>query len=718
MPIQRINPVLTAPVNKASVSSNSSDNKDGKFGLQDLKDLVEKSMKDGDATVPAAWDTKGSYPATDSSYSNAPRYIGLGQYGKGVADDFAANYGGVNDKQRKDIQSDPGNVSGHLSFTGPVDPNQVIKPVAGTNEIQDVNGSLAGSVGTYTYLAGSSTFSASAALGSYNDYASKLKGTPMGPATAKFFSNLLGNLGSSLYLAGSVANTFASSTVPVGAAVDNSESAKGFNNNVALFGANVEGGQRVMDAQTDAMKKATDALSKDDKGNFKDPEYAMRAINQTMKLSGQDPAFISKDNASLPEVTTANGQVDNVLPADIFSLGGASANSKDISSSLSNAPDVNAISYSSIDQRRKNDAQDVTDVSQKWLNDANKFASQADYKDATARQTGMTRMVNTFDGQLEKTSDSLNKYNDAAANMRKAVDGAVSGTRNDYEKLAVQAGDQITKNYAAEEGVDPKNVQPVHIGLNKPDTLDQRSQAATGFFDKLSDNATKNMNDSYSSAPNTNLWQIQQQLHTSLMASGSQLTPFTQMAQSVANDVFSNMDLIGKPGGSNYAAAKQNFVKDVRNNPGLFPTLNKNGQDQTANNIFKSGLSVNLSFDAVPINKENTRQTNVHGINLNYERREHIDGQSINLQLQVDNLHDDPGAIFDQIWNAVSDKVKTYPSHGSGEGWGFGNIALNGATPMTSDNKIGGDPNGNLPDHWEIGNAPKAVNPKGNDTGS
>ena len=117
-----------------------------------------------------------------------------------------------------------------------------------------------------------------------------------------------------------------------------------------------------------------------------------------------------------------------------------------------------------------------------------------------------------------------------------------------YKNLANQAGDQIRKNYAAEMGVDLQNVQPVKIGVNNFDfgAKTARNTKARDCLNKLDDNATKNMNDTYSVAPNSNLWQIQQ-LHTSFMASGSQLTPFTSIARNVANIVFQGMDLPGQP---------------------------------------------------------------------------------------------------------------------------------------------------------------------------
>ena len=696
------------------------------LSLQEFADLVEHGTKPQHASVDTSWDTPGNYPATDNNYSNVPRYIGLGQYGKGLADDFAANYGGVNDQQRQAILQDPGNVSSHIAFTGPVDPNQVIKPVVGNDENQTVDGSIAGSVGTYTYLAGSSTFSTAALTASYKAYENQLssKLPKISDAWAKFASNALGNLGSSLYLAGSIANVFATHSVNVGAAVNNSEDALAFTNNVALFGANAEGGQHVMDVQTDAMNKAADSLSQDSNGNFKDPEYAMRTVNQMMKLSGQDPAFISQNSASLPEVTTANGQTDNVLPADIFALGGASSNSKDLSSALSNQPDTNAATFSDIDQRRKNDALDVTNVSQNWINNANKYANEGDYSNATGRQTGMTRMVNDFDGQLQKTGDSLSNYNAAELKLSGAVGNVMKATN--FDTLARQAGDAITKNYAAEEGVDPKDVQPVSIGINEPQTINNRATAGWNTFFGLDQNARKIMNDTYGVAPNSNLWQIQQQLHSSLMASGSQLTPFTQIAQNVANDVFSNMDNLGKPGANqaNYDSAKTKFVSDIRANPGLFPALNGGGYDQIANNIFKSGLSTNISFDAIPTNTSSNvpggnNPTSNHGMGSlsQPDTRKDMPGQSINVTLQTDNLQDHPDAVFDQIWNAVSNAVKAYPVSGSSQGWAFGNIALNGAVPLGSDNSIAANPDGTA-DHWQIGNAPVTVEPGGNATGS
>ena len=70
-------------------------------------------------------------------------------------------------------------------------------------------------------------------------------------------------------------------------------------------------------------------------------------------------------------------------------------------------------------------------------------------------------------------------------------------------------------------------------------------------------------------------------------------------------------------------------------------------------------------------------------------------GESVNVKLQTDNLHDDPGSVFDQIWNAVQAKVKDYPQT-SDLSWTFDNVALNGAIPLTADNKIGGDSNGGL----------------------
>lgn len=670
-----------------------------------------------------AWNTPETHPDTSNKYSNAPRYIGLGQYGKGIADDFAGNYGGVNEQQRQAILDNPGSASGHLTFTGPVDPNQVIAPVKGTDEQQAVDGSLAGSIGTYAYLAGSGTFSTGAAVGAYNEYAKNLnaKLPTMGADTKALVGHLLGNLGSSLYLAGSIANVFATHSVDVGAAVNNAESAQAFNNNVALFGINAEGGQRVMDNQTEAMNKATNALTQDSKGNFKDPEYAMRTVNQLMKLSGQDPLFTASHAAgdplaSLPEVTTANGQVDTVLPADIFALGGASKNATDLSSSLSNRPDSNATGLGALDQRHKNDAQDVTNVSQGWLNKADKFVKEGDYTNASGRQTGMTRMVNELDGQLQKTGDSLSKYNDAEKKFSAAVKNVMDPKNTD--SIASQAGVAIRNNYAAEEGVDAKNVQPVSVSTNvaadPTKTTGNRTAAAYNTFFGLDQNAKANMNTTFDVGTNSNLWQIQQQLHSSLMSSGTELTPFKDIAQHVATNIFGKMNFIGEKGAdsASYNSAKDDFTKAIKANPGLFPATPGGGYDQLANNIFKSGLNANISFMAYPVVKEDPKSVRETGNIQSTDTRKSIPNDSVNVHLQTDDLQNNPGAVFDQIWNAVSDKVKQYPSN-SNQGWHFGDISLNGLVPQDKNNKVNINVDNLLAtsDHYSIGGAPEKVQP-------
>ena len=637
------------------------------------------------STPPAAWNQPSKNPpARDPNYSNTPRWIGIGQYGNGIAEDFAASYGGLAGNQRAAFVADPSTLQKQsLPGPGPVDPNQVIAPATGYNETAQVDGSTAGEVGADAYLAGSLTFSGQAAIGTLNSYGPKA--AQMGEAAKGLFNSAAGNLGSTLYLAGSFANLFATHSVYVGAAVNNAEDALGFSQNVALFGANAEGGQHIMDNQTKAMNEATDKLSTDSNGNFKDPEYAMRTVNQLMKLSGQAPAFTQANGNWLPEVTTAGSETDIPLPADLFGIGGGSSRT-DEQSAISNQPDTASNDLGTIKNSFQLDGQDAKNVSQDWMNRANTYVNATAYTNATSRQTGMTRMVNDYDGQLQATGNSLSNWNTASDKLDKAIKNLMDPGK--FDKLADQAGTAITNNYAEEEGVDPSNVQPVKIGVNtqgsftdgnkKAGDLATGVKTAFNFGESLISNADSQMGQTYDTSVDAPLGQAQQLLHANLIGSASEVSPFKDISQVIQKDVltkFDQMNPLNNPE-QNRAQARTDFINDFKGLSSVFPSLDPTkgggGTDQIMNNMFKTGLYVSLGFNA----------HNRQGAGAAGTSTDHKNASTDTFKLQVDNAHDNPGQLFDQIWDAVSHTVSKNFSSNYKPAWVFDNAALNGEIPI------------------------------------
>lgn len=657
------------------------DSKNSKPDEKDVQDF-ENHMADSrgekpKASVEGEWNSNDpSYPALSSEYGTNIQYKPLGQYSKGLIDDFAASYRGLTQKDREMVLEDPAGYSRENleDVNGPVDPNAITGSRVSMSETGKIDSNTDRQMALEVAAAGTTigtSGNATSAKGNVIEWLDNGNKQPF----AKALGSALSLAGGSVGVAGALLNLFqGSSSVYTGAAVDNAESAEALAMDGAALGAHAEVGEKTLDAQSDTMDKIAERLSVDEEGNYKDPAYAMQTVNQLMRLSGNDPAFISKDDRALPEATTGGDAVDIPLPGNVFATG-AGGPRRDASHALINESN-DRTGIDQIADANAEDAQAGNDIGQAWGDCARDYVGRGDYDDASARETGATRMANDVDGQLDATGSSMDRYNKSLDNLLEKVRPAMDSAN--WGKIAEQAGPAIRESYAKQEGVtDVDTTQPVEIGVN-PLVDDQNGRDGLAFFDKMADNSRTTMKGAYSMELGSPLWQAQQEMHGALMGSGPEISPAPALQKMTMDHVLDAFaDRSGEPDAETRASRREDFINSFTENKGMFP----DGQNNVGS-LFKGGIDVRLDFKMFGEGDED-RSTGNFTIKTD---KADATGEEI------------AGQIFDQIWDRTAGAVgeDNQGSSFTQVGSFFTDVTLNGVVPVTGEGdaaEIGGDDN-------------------------